>query len=81
MLIWFWAFMATGPALPSGSRYVADNRVFSVWSEAFHSLFEIPGGVPDEVASDWLRGFTVDVRLAQFEQLFFELWVGAGRDP
>ena len=44
-------------------------------------MFKIPGGVPDEVASDWLCGFTVDVRLAQFEQLFFELWVGAGRDP
>ena len=44
-------------------------------------MFEIPGGVPDEVASDRLCGFTVDVRLAQFEQLFLELWVGAGRDP
>ena len=44
-------------------------------------MFKIPGGVPDEVASDRFCGFTVDVGLAQFEQLFFELWVGAGCDP
>ena len=44
-------------------------------------MFEIPGGVPDEVASDRFCGFTVDVGLAQFEQLFFELRIGAGSDP